>query len=90
MAQAQRDDLVRPARRIVPRFTVDHVVAVAALGVPEALVEGGARAIGVASQLLGRSGIALLVFPRLEQPQGVGDRRDSIYCTFDARSQPVR
>src|SRR5262249_5209350 len=75
MPQAQRQDLVRPARRIVPGFTVDDVVAIAPLRVPEALVEGSARAGGVPGQLLGRAGVALLVFPSLEQLQGVVPER---------------
>src|SRR4051812_21046748 len=69
MIEGYREQLVRPARRIIslPAVHVDHVVKVPALFEPEALVERCARLLGMLVVTVGCLGIAALAQPALEE-----------------------
>ena len=73
MVERDREQLVRPARRIVAVLAVDDVVEIAALLVPEALVERLARALGVLAEIAASSPLAVA---RAVQPSS---RRSALY-----------
>ena len=68
MIERDRENLIRPAGRVVASFTVDDVVEISAVGEPEALVERTADARRLRRQVQ-RGRPALAARPPVEQPE---------------------
>src|SRR5690606_14531952 len=77
--QRDGEHLVRPQRRIIAVLPVHHVVEVAALGVPEALIEGCARAVCRRVELVRGLRVASPPLPACEQPLRVIPERIDLY-----------
>ncbi len=92
MIERDGEDLVRTKGRIIPLFTVDNVVQVISLGVPEAAVKGGAGLLGVVFYFVAHLEIAGIVKPLLEQSQGVvpqGVDFDSLLSSASGGDHPI-
>src|SRR5262249_54764103 len=79
MPKRDREDLVGATRGIVAALAVDYVVKIAALSVPEALVEGCKSQVGVLVQVPARGLVAPGYQPTFKQPQSVVPERVDLY-----------
>src|SRR5687768_10395508 len=85
MVQGDCQYLVRAAGGIVPAWTVNYVIQIAAFVIPEAPVEGIVRLFRILTQALRGRFPLLVANPALEETQGVIPQGVDLYSLTAAR-----